>query len=46
MFNEYYHATKVIGSENEESKLALVKAVATILKSGLYLLGIDVLEKM
>jgi arginyl-tRNA synthetase len=46
MFNEYYHETKVIGSDSEEKKLALVRAVTIVLRNGLNLLGIDVLEKM
>ncbi|MFH0949420.1 MAG: arginine--tRNA ligase [Candidatus Aenigmatarchaeota archaeon] len=46
MFNEYYHKTQVIGSSEEQERLALVKAVAITLKTGLELLGIDAIEKM
>lgn len=46
LFNEYYHNEKIIGSENEESKLGLVKATSMVLKNGLHLLNIDTLEKM
>lgn len=46
MFNEYYHSQKVIGSENEEARLAMVAAVRTVLRNGLQLLGIKPLEKM
>ncbi len=45
-FNEFYHAKPVIGSEREETMLALVAAAAAVIKSGLKLLGIDALEKM
>ena len=46
LFNEFYHSSKVIGSEKEKELLVLVSAVATVLKDGLSLLGIDVLEEM
>lgn len=46
MFNEYYHTHRVIGSDEEESRLALVSAVKIVLGSGLKLLGITPLEKM
>lgn len=46
MFNEYYHQTKVVGSENEESRLALVRAVMTVLENGLKLLGIEAPDEM
>lgn len=45
-FNEYYHSVKVIGSEKEAQRLALVAAVASVLKACLELLGIEPLEKM
>lgn len=45
-FNEFYHANKVIGSDNEASLLAVVKSFASVMKSGLGLLGIPVLERM
>ncbi len=46
LFNEFYHATKVIGSENEFVRLALVDATAQIIKNSLFLLTIPVLERM
>jgi len=46
VFNEFYHATKVLGSENENFLLALVQAFRIVLKNSLKLLGIEVIEKM
>jgi len=46
IFNEYYHNERVIGSEKEEARLALVKAVKTILKKGLELLNIEAPDEM
>ncbi len=46
LFNEYYHSVKVIGSEKEKERLALVAAVSNVLKSCMALLGIETLEKM
>ena len=46
IFNEFYHASKVIGSEQENFRLSLVGAFKQILKNSLALLGIDVLEEM
>jgi len=45
-FNEYYHQTRVMGSENETSKLALVKSVMIVLENGLKLLGIEAPDEM
>jgi arginyl-tRNA synthetase len=45
-FNEYYQSIRVIGSENEQAKLALVSALAITMKNGMQLLGIEPLEKM
>lgn len=45
-FNEFYHKTKIIGSENEKFGLALVDAFSQTLKNSLNLLGIEVLEQM
>jgi arginyl-tRNA synthetase len=45
-FNEFYHAEKVIGSEHEAFRLALVAAFAQVLKNALSLLGIPALEEM
>ncbi len=45
-FNAFYDHNKVLGSEREAKRLALVKAVVEILKKGTELLGIEVVEKM
>ncbi|MCX6815856.1 MAG: arginine--tRNA ligase [Candidatus Aenigmarchaeota archaeon] len=45
-FNEYYHNTKIISSNHESQRLAIVFSVLTVMKTGLNLLGIDVPEKM
>lgn len=45
-FNEFYHDHPVIGSDEENFRLALVGACAQVLKNSLALLGIPVLEKM
>jgi arginyl-tRNA synthetase len=46
IFNEFYHANKVIGDENEIFRLKLVEAFRNTIKNSLYLLGIEVMEKM
>ena len=46
IFNEFYHAEKVIGTEEEHFKLALVDAFSQVLKNSLNLLGINTLEQM
>jgi arginyl-tRNA synthetase len=45
-FNSFYANNKIIGSENETYFLSLTKATSIVLKNGLNLLGIPVLEKM
>ncbi|MBI3190523.1 arginine--tRNA ligase, partial [archaeon] len=45
-FNEYYHTTKIINSKEEAQRLALVFSVATVIKTGLGLLCIEVPKKM
>lgn len=45
-FNEFYHSCKVIGSENENFRLALVESFKIVLKNSLNLLGIDTIERM
>jgi len=45
-FNAFYHETRVIGSAQEKERLALVEAVSIVLKAGLFLLNIPVLEEM
>ncbi len=46
IFNEFYHACPVIGSEQESFRLALVKSFKHVLENSLNLLGIETLEKM
>jgi arginyl-tRNA synthetase len=46
LFNEFYHNIKVIGSDNECARLALIKATANVINKGLFLLGIDALDEM
>ena len=45
-FNAFYQKHKVVGSPNEEFRLALVASVGDILKNGLNLLGIETVERM
>ncbi|MFH1234683.1 MAG: DALR anticodon-binding domain-containing protein [Candidatus Diapherotrites archaeon] len=45
-FNAYYHDSRIIGSNEEKPRLALAEAVSIVLKSGLSLLNIPVLEEM
>ncbi len=45
-FNEFYHASKVIGTPQEAFRLKLVDAFRTTIKNALYLLGIEVMEEM
>lgn len=45
-FNSYYAKNKIIGSSEEEYRLALTKAFSIVLKNGLEILGIPILEKM
>lgn len=47
-FNSYYAENKIVDKEDEFSpyKVALTAAFATIMKNGLWLLGIETLEKM
>jgi len=46
LFNEFYHACPVIGSESEMFRLALVEAFRQIIKNCVSLLGIELLEEM
>jgi arginyl-tRNA synthetase len=46
LFNEFYHACPVIGSEQEQVRLVLVDSFSQVLKNTLHLLGIPVIEKM
>jgi len=45
-FNRFYEKSHVLGDEREAIRLQLVRAYATILKSGLTLLGIPAPDKM
>jgi len=45
-FNEFYHNSQVIGSEQESFRLALVSCFSQVLRNALYLLGISTIEKM
>jgi arginyl-tRNA synthetase len=46
LFNEFYHACSVLGSESEGFRLALVGKFRDVLGKGLELLGIEKLEEM
>jgi len=45
-FNEFYRDCRVIGSEKQDERMALVKATQQVLKNTLNLLGVDALEEM
>lgn len=48
-FNQFYHDHSILGAENEETKhfrLVLARNVAKIIKTGMFLLGIEVPERM
>lgn len=47
-FNEFYHQHQVVGEEEKLSaaRLYLIKSVAEVIKNGLEILGVEVLEKM
>ena len=45
-FNNFYAHNQIIGSEEENYRLALTHAVSIVLKNGLCLLGIQVSERM
>lgn len=45
-WNSFYAKERIIGSDQEDAKLALVQAFVTTMRSGLMLLGIPVPEKM
>ncbi len=45
-YNSFYNKEQILGSRNEVLRLRLTAAVATVLKNGLYLLGIRTLERM
>ncbi|HPM75396.1 MAG TPA: DALR anticodon-binding domain-containing protein, partial [Saccharofermentans sp.] len=48
-FNRFYNNSSILSADTDESKiarLALCEAVCNCIKSGLNLLGIDVVERM
>ncbi|KGK87556.1 arginine--tRNA ligase [Clostridium sp. HMP27] len=48
-FNKFYNAHSIVNAEDEETKVArikLVEATCQVIKNGLNLLGIDVVEEM
>ena len=47
-FNEYYHKHNILKADEKvkDARLLLISAVRQVLKNGLYLLGVGVLEKM
>ncbi len=46
IFNEFYQACPVVGAENQEFRLSLVKGFMQTIKNSLWLLGIEVIERM
>lgn len=45
-FNRFYEKTNVIGSERQSIRLKLVELYADVLKKGLFVLGINALDKI
>lgn len=45
-FNQFYAKCKIVGTDKESFRLSLTKAMAQILSNGLWLLGIETVEKM
>ena len=45
-FNAFYDHNKVLGGARELPRLVLVKTVVEVIKNGMKLLGIEVVEKM
>ena len=45
-FNSFYHAHRILGTPQAQGRLALVAATKQVIKSGLYLLGIEAPEAM
>jgi arginyl-tRNA synthetase len=46
MFNEFYEFVPILKSDRKEQGLALVKTTKKVIANGLYLMGIDALERM
>ena len=45
-FNLFYTNCKIVGTDKEGFRLALTKAMAQVLANGLWLLGIETVDKM
>ncbi|MFH1248956.1 MAG: arginine--tRNA ligase [archaeon] len=45
-FSEFYHSSTVIGSPEEEFRLAIIECYMIVIKQCLHLLGIEVMEEM
>ncbi len=45
-FNEFYHSSQVIGSDEESFRIEIVKAFCQVMKNAMGLLGIPLLEEM
>ena len=45
-FHRFFHDCRVEGSDSEGSRLLLCQVTANVLKQGLYLLGLDILDRM
>ncbi|MBT4165561.1 arginine--tRNA ligase [archaeon] len=46
VFNEFYHECKVVGSDSESFRLKLIESFRVVLRNGLGLLGIEVMDEM
>jgi arginyl-tRNA synthetase len=46
VFNSFYNSERIVGSDREEERLALTKAVGIAIKNGLNLLGIEAPKSM
>ena len=46
LFNTFYHETRIIGSGNEGGYITFLNEISKKIESGLYLLGIEPLERM
>ena len=48
LFNDYYHTIPILKAEDDtrDARLALIKAIGQVIKNGLNLLGIEVVDEM
>lgn len=46
IFNEFYHSCQVIGSDTQAFRIELVKSFKSVLKSCMWMLGIEEIEEM